>query len=146
MAYDHTQTEVNFTTTAGGTSISATATGAVGARYYAGVIPFYIRGFSVSPLTGNPAVYTSMQIALKHQSLATGATSTVAATLKGTATDKPGHVIYKEGMNVKVSPGECVFLKVDFAATTAATSFAATMYIEPAWEQPQNNPVMRVTT
>lgn len=145
MAYDHTQTQVQFTTTAGGIALTATAAAVISAQRTPGILPEIIRGFAVMPLTAG-AAYESMVVALQHIGLASGSTASAIATINGVASDKPGHVIYVDGLNVKVNPGEAYYVEVTGAATTAAADFAAQAYIEPGWEQPLNDTSMRVTT
>lgn len=148
MAYDHTQHEHQFTSTAGASSMSCTASGQISNRYYAGNIPFIVRGFSAMALTSG-GVYTSVKATLKHLDCASGSTATDIDTLNFLSSDVPGKLIYSGGLNVKVNPGSCVYVNIDTTPTATGTGdrIMAKMYIEPCWEQPLNDTDdMRVTT
>lgn len=144
MAYTHTQHEVQFTTTAGGRTISATATGDKGEHMF-GFVPHKIRAIAVMPLTSG-SIYTSLQVSINHLDLASGSTASAIAVLNGSATDKPGHVIYKQGLDVTVNPGQKVVVNVSAAATDATADIAVSMFVEPLWQQPADDASMRATT
>ena len=69
-------------------------------------------------------------------------------TINFNATDKVGSVLYKDALNVKVEPGQAVYVNVDTTPTASGTgdNIMAKMYVEPAWEQPRNDATLRITT
>lgn len=145
MAYSHVQYEHIFTSTAGSGEFSATATGIKSKPFFAGVMPQIIRGFAVLPLTSG-ADMSGAVIQIDVTNLTSGSTASAAATVNMVATDKPGHVIYKDGLNVRVNPGSKAELRVS-TAKTGTQQFAAVMFVEPSWENPRNRATtMRITT
>lgn len=143
MAYTHIQHEIAMRAS-GGVEFSATATGNV-ADWTPGIHPHIIRACAIIPTTTG-GDYTGAQWKFQHIGLASGSTASDIATLNAVATDKPGHVIYKSGLNVKVTPGQKVILNVSNSATGADANFRAVMFVEPTWEEPANNTGMRATT
>ena len=145
MAYTHTQYEYIFTSTAGAGEFSATATGIKSKPFFVGYQPVTIRALCVMPLTSG-ADMSGAVIQIDQTNLATGSTASAVAACVMVASDKPGHVIYKDGLNVRVNPGQKVELRVS-TAKTGTQQFAASMWVEPSWEQPRNrSTTMRVTT
>ena len=144
MAYPHSKQEIVFTATDGSHKFSATATGDK-ATWGPCYVPYIIRACSVA-LTTSGDNWGSMNVLFNHLDLSSGSTASEITTIIGNATDKSGHVIYKDGLNVEVKPGEEVVLNVSAAATSTSAGFRATLYVEPRWEVPGNNSEMRSTT
>lgn len=142
--YNHVQYEYIFTATNGAGDFSATATGIKSKPFFVGAVPMVIRSLNVLPLTSG-ADYSTAVIQIDKTNLASGSTASAVASVVMVATDKPGHVIFKDGLNVQVNPGEKVELRVS-TAKTGTQQFAATMFVEPMWDNPRNRSTMRVTT
>jgi hypothetical protein len=142
--YNHVQYEYIFTATNGAGDFSATATGIKSKPFFVGAVPMVIRSLNVLPLTSG-ADYSGAVIQIDVTNLASGSTASAVAACAMVATDKPGHVVFKDGLNVQVNPGQKVELRVS-AAKTGTQQFAATMFVEPMWDNPRNRSTMRVTT
>jgi hypothetical protein len=142
--YNHVQYEHIFTSTAGAGEFSATATGIKSKPFFVGAVPMVIRSLNVLPLTSG-ADYSGAVIQIDVVNLATGSTASAVAACVMVATDKPGHVIFKDGLNVQVNPGQKAELRVS-TAKTGTQQFAATMFVEPVWDNPRNRSTMRVST
>lgn len=150
MAYVNTQYQVMFPS-----GLTATASGDK-ADWSPGYMPHYVRAagviFTISGSTTSGAV-----LAFKHVSLASGSTASDLAVLTltsgsasgtaglATAALAAGNVIYKDGLNVKVSPGETVTYNVR-TAVTGVCATRAFLWVEPSWENPLNSTTMFSTT
>ena len=143
MAYVHQKHQIVLTPDA----VSALTSGEVGQRFTPGYIPYVIRAVSLIP-TLSGVVYTSVQVDFKKIDLTSGSTASTFETIYGVATDKPGHVIYADGLDVEVGPGEAVFANLTVIATSTASAgaFKVALYVEPRWETPANDSDMRETT
>lgn len=138
MAYDHTQYEILMTATAA----SATATGDI-AKWSPGYVPHVIRAVAIIP-TVSGVTLSGAVFNFNHLSLVSGSSATTIDTINGTATVTPGRVMYADGLNVKVSPGEEVICNVGTAKS--ALNVKAVLFVEPKWEQPGNDTSMVETT
>lgn len=142
--YTHTKYEVLLTPT----NISITASGDQGIQWSPGMVPHIVRGFSIMTISGNGNIAASggvNSVKLKHLSAASGSAATDIATVVLATTDVPGKVIYKDGLNVEVKPGEFIFVNIP-TAFASGTLFKAMAYVEPRWERPANITAMRATT
>lgn len=135
--YSQVQYEVFLTPS----DVSATTSGTK-AEWAPGLVPHIIRGFSMSLATG---VTNPVSVKLLHISLASGSTASDIATINTTTGDLAGIVVYKQNLNVEVTPGQKVILNVP-AIVSGAANFRASIMVEPRWERPANNTVMRATT
>jgi hypothetical protein len=52
-----------------------------------------------------------------------------------------GDVFYRDGLDLRVDPGEAIVIETDGDATSTG-AVAVTVYLERHWEQPANFPVM----
>lgn len=149
MAYTHTQHQILFAS-----GMTATASGDK-FTWMPGYMPHIIRAVGVV-ITTTGSVTSGAVIAFKQISMASGATASDIAVLtlnSGTSTGFPtpttapiaGNVIYKDGLNVKVSPGQKVILNVR-AAVTGVSGMRGFMWVEPSWDIPQNTSGMYSTT
>lgn len=149
MAYSHNQTQVLFAS-----GMTATASGDK-AAWLPGYMPHIVRAAGII-ITTTGSVTSGVVIAYKHISMASGATASDLAVLtmtSGTSTGGgtpttaliAGNVMYKDGLNVKVTPGQKVVLNVR-AAATGVSGFRGWLWVEPSWEAPLNNTVMFFTT
>lgn len=149
MAYSHNQTQVLFAS-----GMSATASG--DKAYWApGYMPHIVRAAGVI-ITTSGSTTSGAVIAFKHISIASGATASDLAVLTmtsgtssggGTPTTAlvAGNVMYKDGLNVKVNPGQKVVLNVR-TAVTGVCGIRGWLWVEPSWENPLNNTSMFFTT
>lgn len=55
-----------------------------------------------------------------------------------------GKVVYKDGLNVRIDPGQEVVAEVT-DATGASDTARVILYLEPTWERPANNTAMVAT-
>ena len=67
------------------------------------------------------------------------------AVLNLATTHDAGEVVYKDGLNVLIKPGEEVVAEVT-DVTAAADTGHVIIWVEPAWENPSNNTKMIATT
>lgn len=149
MAYSHNQTQVLFAS-----GMTATASG--DKAYWApGYMPHIVRAAGVI-ITTSGSTTSGAVIAFKHISIASGATASDLAVLTmtsgtssggGTPTTAlvAGNVMYKDGLNVKVNPGQKVVLNVR-TAVTGVCGIRGWLWVEPSWENPLNNTSMFFTT
>ena len=138
MAYTHTKQMVQMTDTA----VLVNSTGVKGNKWTPGIIPYVVRGFAMTNTSGLTDL-SALVVNLENTVL-TGPTTNVLATLKGTTAAGSGTVIFKKGLNVQINPGEELSINVTTAATVAAT-MQFTVLMEPKWETDENITVMKAT-
>ena len=149
MAYQHNQHQILFAS-----GMTATASGDK-ATWMPGYMPHYVRACGVivttSGSTTSGAVFSFIQ-----KSLASGATASDVAVLTmtsggasgfalPTAALIAGNVMYKDGLNVLVRPGQRVAFNVR-TAVTGVCGVRAFMWVEPSWEVPGNTTGVFTTT
>jgi hypothetical protein len=138
MAYTHSQYEVMMTNEAVITSTGDKATWAPG------YVPHNLRAWAF--LTGVVATVTAAVLALDKQPIAGSAAGRIASfvsPLKLAINQALGSVVYKDGMQAKISPGEQLVFNITTAATAGTGS--AIIFVEPTWETPGNNVNMALT-
>jgi hypothetical protein len=126
------------------TNASVTATGEIGVPYAPLAYPVIIRSIQVMPMVSG-LNYDNLNVSLDIISLTSGSTASVVYTVTGTTADAAGKVIFKKGLNTRVSPGSRVFLNNHSIVTGAATIQAGIM-VEADWEEPSNFTSVRVLT
>lgn len=136
--YSQTQYEVLLTPT----DAAVSDAGQAGIVWAPGLVPHIIRGFSVMIMSGGADLAAPIQ--LQHRNLTSGSTASNIATINLVATDNPGHVVYKENLNVEILPGHAVF--ANSTDTNSGPFYRASIYVEPRWERPGNNVNMRAST
>lgn len=140
MSYDHTQLE---TIVAKDASVASAAD--VG-DWAPGYVPMIIRAVALVFTTAANATG-----ALKVDKRPTAGSDTargdgdVATINYTTTTGAQGKVVYKDGLSIKVSPGEEVVFQITDATPTAGNAHLI-LFVEPSWEQPGNNTDMAATT
>ena len=140
----YTQVQHQFLFASG---MTATASGDK-AVWLPGYQPHIIRAvgavFTTSGMTASGLV-----LAFKTQSLASGAAAAadlaVLAGPWGTAVLGPGQVMYKDGLNTKVSPGQKVIFNVR-TAVAGTCGIRAFIWVEPSPEIPANVTLPGTTT
>ena len=137
MAYSHAVHQILFPS-----GLSATASGDK-ANWVPGYVPYIIRAAGVV-FTTSGATTSGAVIAFLHTNLASGSTASDLAVLNGPS-GIGGKVLYKDGLNVKVSPGQKVTLNVR-TAVTGSLAIRGFLFVEPAWDTPANNTNMVATT
>lgn len=137
--YTHTKQIIQMTAT----GIDISSSGVIGLRFTPGLVPYIIRGFSMTN-TSTLANCSGLVAVLQNRALS-DTTATAIATLNGTATNGAGVVIYKNGLNKRVDPGQEVSVDISSAATVAAL-MSFVMMVEPQWETPVNISGMKATT
>lgn len=138
MAYTHSQYEVLMTNVAVITSTGDKA------QWVPGYVPHVIRAwaFICTVLT----TVTQAVLDLDKQPTAGSATGRIAdyvSPLKIPIGTAQGKVIYKDGLQAKVSPGEQIVYNITTAAS--AGSGSVSLFVEPTWEVPANNVNMALT-
>ena len=136
--YSQTQYEVLLTAT----NVTATTSG-IKAQWGPGMHPHIVRGVAILLMSGEPV--NPGQVIFDHLDLASGATASTIATINTTSDDLSGDVIYKDGLNVEIQPGQVMRVRVP-AIVSGELAFFATAYVEPRWERPANVSDMRETT
>lgn len=139
MAYPHNKQHIMMTTS----GISATTSGDK-ASWSPGYMPMIVRAVGVTYTAGNTTAGGFSGL-FNHLDLASGSTASAIGTLIGNATDKKGHVIYKDGLNVEIDPGQSVVFNVT-KICSGVCNVQPWLYVEPRWEQPGNDTGMRETT
>lgn len=137
MAYAHTQYEVLLTNAA------AVSTTGDKATWVPGYVPSLIRAWAYVVTTAFSAV---AKLDLDKQPTSGSATGRVADFVSPLNIPNPtaqGKVVYKDGLQAKVNPGEQIVFNVTTAAAAGAGS--AVMMVEPTWEMPGNNSNMILT-
>ena len=145
MAYSHTQYQYLFPSGHTATSLGNKAS------WRPGYMPHMVRAAGViSTISGS--VTSGMVVAFLHASLATTGTQTTSdlavLTLTSGTAGRPvvGHeVVYKDNLNVKVSPGQSVIFNVR-TAVTGVSGVRGFLWVEPTWETPDNNAQLHATT
>lgn len=143
MAYNHGQYQVTFPS-----GMTATASGNK-AGWTPGYMPHHVRAAGIV-VTTSGSTTSGAVFAFLHDSLASGSTPSDLAVLtltSGTAGTAPiyGDVVVKDGINVKVNPGERVILNVR-TAVTGVSGFRGFLWVEPTWEVPENMAKVHRTT
>lgn len=143
MAYSHTQYEIQLTGAAGA-ALSIASTGDK-ATWLPGYVPHRIRGCAfviTTAATVTPPIlnFTTQLTALSNAGIAAGDIAIVKPLLAQAA----GVVVYKDGIQAKVKPGQSVVLNVGTAASAGAG--VGVLFAEPEWETPANNTSMAATT
>ena len=139
MAYTHTQYQVNLTATA----LDFSTSGVVGLKWAPGYVPHVVRAFTITN-TSTLGNVSSLVVSAERRPL-TATTATAIATINGTATGGAGITFYKNELNATVNVGDEIQLHVSTGATVAALC-QATVWVEPKWEEPGNNTLMKATT
>ena len=137
MAYDHTQYEVVVALAA-----DAAATGEEGDGWSPGYIPPYVRAFSVAAIN---AVGAAGEVELEKVTLGGAAGSgTVISTITVTNGLSQGSIIYEDGLNTKLNPGEEIIVNISNACA-AGDLLHCVALVEPSWETPGNDTSMTAT-
>lgn len=139
MAYPHGQYQVMMTTS----GISATTSGDK-AEWHCGAVPHILRRAGVIYTTSGVDA-TAFSALFRLLALASGSTASTMATVIGTATDKVGHVVYKDSLNQTVNPGSKVVFNIP-AIVSGACNVVPFLWVEPSWERLANVTNARVTT
>ena len=139
MAYDHGQYQVIFPS-----GMSVTASGDQFA-WTPGYMPHIVRAVGVV-FTASGIVTSGLVLAFTKNTMVSGgpASSDVAVLTgpSGTAALLSGSVLYKDGLNNKVTPGQKVTINVRAAVTGTTQRARAFLWVEPTWETPANNTTM----
>lgn len=138
MAYTHSQYEVMMSNVA-----VVTSTGDKN-QWGPGYVPHVLRAWAFL-VTTQPTV-TAPQLDLDKQPTAGSASGRIAdfvSPLKVPVTTVQGKIVYKDGIQAKVSPGEQLIYNITTAATAGAGSVI--IFVEPTWETPGNNVNMVLT-
>ena len=142
MAYTHSKQEFLFQT-GSGPVYTATTSGDKG-FWSPMYVPHYVRAVSVMTVNSG-AVMSTLKVLFNHISMASGSTASAIDQINGTSTHAAGQVLYIDGLNVKVSPGERVNMNVT-QIVSGTCNFMSSIYIEPCWEQPGNDTTMVTAT
>ena len=137
MAYNHTQYEVQI-----GTDVDLNSAAQFGA-WSPGLTPHIIRGIAV--VVTETAIGNECDVTIEYGTagVAAGAGTTIdIITLPNTTA--AGQVIYKDGLNQKIAPGQEVLGVVTDAAAGSDTGHVI-LLVEPQWESPGNNTSMTET-
>ena len=136
MSYDHTKYEVLVLPSA------VLQTPADKGSWGPGYINHYLRAVSVliTVTTTGPSGVIAGDI-LQADGTTRGAADAFNITVPNLAA---GKVVYKDGLNVLLTPGMRVFAEL-ITATTAGSG-AITFYVEPSWSNPRNNTTMVAST
>lgn len=139
MAYAHTQYEVLLTNAA---AISSTGDKA---SWFPGYVRHVLRAWFAVVTTALAA--ETGKLDMDKQITAGSATGRIAdfvSPLNLPASTAQGKVIYKDGLQSNVSPGEALVYNVTDAMATGNVSVG--IFVEPNWEVPANNTNMALTT
>lgn len=130
MAYTHSKMEYQLADKA-----SVASAAVIGDEHVVGVIPHIVRAVSVV-ITTSPS--DAGTITFKHRPTvgsSSGEVTIAAIDYAGTAA--AGDVLYVDGLNVEVTPGESIIAEVTDATPTSGNA-SAVVYTEPRWERPEN--------
>jgi hypothetical protein len=128
----------------GTTNLDLTSTGDK-SRVAPGLTPFIIRGVAVV-LNAIPADAGQVDIDKRvTYGSDTGRVTDSVTAIKMLTTHAAGNVIYKTGLNVKVSPGEEVVVAVG-DASASVNGAQVTLLCEASHETPANITAMKLTT
>ena len=136
MAYDHTQYEVQI-----GTDVDLNSAAQFGA-WSPGLTPHILRGIAVV-VTNDIGAAGEVTVEYGTAGVAAGAGTTVDI-INLTTAHTAGTVVYKDGLNQKLTPGQEV-LGVVTNVTAASDTAHVILMVEPQWEQPANNTSMSET-
>lgn len=138
MAYTHTQYEFRVARAA-----SLAATGDVG-DYAPGYVPHRIRAVALV-LLADPAEAGVVRVDRRPTAGSnTGRGDGDIAILNIAATHNQGDVIYKDGLDVELLPGEQAVAEVTDAV--AGLTADVIFFVEPRWDRPGNNADLKATT
>lgn len=140
MAYPHNQHEILMTAATGA---SATATGDI-ATWSPLYKPHIVRGVMITPTVSGTTI-SGLVFNFNHlKPVSSGFSSSSIDVINGTATITAGRVMYADGLNVEISPGDRVVLNVGTAAS--GINVQGAIFVEPKHEEPTNDTNMVVTT
>ena len=124
--------------TASGVIYTCTLSGDKGIDFRPALTNHIIRGFAVTVLGSGPVFTTGVALAnLMIQSTASGSTASQVVSIRATATENEGDVIFSATLDQLVRPGERVFVNVP-AIVTGSGDFSATIYVEVSPSEPGN--------
>jgi len=140
LAYTHSKQEIVVV------KDGSLATAADIGHWASGLIPHVIRAVA---LVFTTAVDATGQVSFDKRPTVgsdTGRGNGDVAVINYTSTTgAQGKVVYKEGLNIEIAPGEEVVAQVTDATPTAGNAHVI-LYVEPRWERPANNIDMSATT
>lgn len=140
MAYPHMQQEILMTTASGASATIAGDIAEWGPLYK----PHIVRAVMITPTVSGTDL-TGVVINFNHlKPVSSGFSSSSIDVINGTATVTPGVVMYADGLNVEISPGDRVVCNVGTAAS--GINVMASIFVEPRHEEPTNDTGMVVTT
>lgn len=124
MAYDHYQIEreAAFTTNAGALVVSP------------GYSPIILRAAAVVITTTTATADITFNVEFRDPA---GGTATVLDTIVVPTGTTAGSVIYVDGLNQRVAPGQDINIEGQGGTGTGAGSITA--FYQPCWEHPDNN-------
>lgn len=135
MAYTHSKYEVVVATDA------SLASAADIGDWAPGYVPHYIRAAALV-LTTSPDDAGQVKVDKRPTSGSdTSRGDGDVAQIDYTTDEDQGEVVYIDGIDIKVSPGEEVVFEVSDATPTAGAAHLI-LYVEPSWEIPGNNSSM----
>lgn len=140
MAYPHLQQEIMMTAASGA---SATATGDI-ATWAPLYKPHIVRAVCIAPTVSGTTI-SGMVFNFNHlKPVSSGWSSSAIDVINGTSGGAAGSVMYADGLNVEINPGDLVVLNVGTAAS--GINVRGTIFVEPRHEEPTNDTSMVVTT
>lgn len=137
MAYVHSKYEVIL---AKGADLNSVAD-VTGARWSPGLVPHYVRAVAlcIDNAIGGAGVLKFDKRATHGSDTGRGDGDVAVLTIPNSTAG--GVILYKEGLNVLIRPGEEVVAEVT-DATAASDTGTIILYVEPSWERPANNAAM----
>jgi hypothetical protein len=142
MAYPHSRALVPMTV--GTATLDFTTTGDK-ARWSPGYLKVIIRAVAVE-LNAAPGdagiVRFDKRVTFASD---TGRINGGVATVNLATTHAAGSVVYKDGLNATIEPGEEVVVTVT-DASAGVSGAKVTLYVEPQWENPANFSKMRLSS
>lgn len=135
--------EVVVTSNAGVKELDLASTGDK-ANWAPGLVPHVIRAVSVkitNDIGATGTVNFDKRITFGTD---TGRVGDVIAGIALTTAHLGGKVVYRDGLNVTIKPGEQLIVAFDDAAA-AGDLCEVTLWVEPVWENPSNNTAMVAT-
>ena len=152
MAYDHGKyvvTRLGTGTANLGLPIILCSRGANAdaGRWYPGYTPHIVRAVAITNLV---TTTKSTKPVIDFRTATGGVVSTSGGTFARitlvSAGQKKGILLYRDGLNTEVQPGDAIVVSVKTAATTVAFPVAASLYVEARWEKPTNLTRMTLVT
>lgn len=118
-------------------------------KWAPGYVPHILRAVSfVVDATAASGSATGVISIIKQVTAGSATGEVVAATLTvvpvGSATLALGKVVYKDGLNVSIAPGQSIRTSLTTVSTAGGGSLI--LYLEPTWETPANDSAMVATT